>query len=37
MVVVGGVIELRDVDIRLKDKGALNCKRAVYIMHNHNN
>ena len=37
MAVVGGAIELRDIDVGSKDKGALNCKRAVHTIHNHNN
>ena len=28
-------MELKDIDIRLKDKGALNRKRAVHAIYNH--
>jgi len=33
--VVGGAIELRDVNVGSKDKYALNYKRAVHAMRNH--
>jgi len=37
MVVVRGAIELRNVDVGSKNKGALNRKRAVHAMRNYDN